>query len=120
MNAKSGDAQCLQTGSIWEAGADRLSGAYGVDVWTGWQAAALQRNRSAWLGTIAVGCLSGMMALLVHGLIDNTMWNTRAAFLPWLVIGTLAALHRYAYVMDENACTGSSSGAAKTADCDSP
>ena len=93
----------------------------GLVVWTGWQAVRrFKETGQPGLGTIAVGCLSGMMALLVHGLIDNTMWNTRAAFLPWLVIGTLAALHRYAYVMDENACTGSSSGAAKTADCDSP
>ncbi len=90
----------------------------GLVVWIGWQAVRRFREiESSGLCAVAVGGLSGMMALLVHGLVDNTMWNTRAAFLPWLVMGLLAALHRCAHAMDENACAGSLSGAAGTADC---
>lgn len=80
----------------------------GLVVWIGWQAVRrFRETESLGLCAVAVGGLSGMMALLVHGLVDNTMWNTRAAFLPWLVIGVLAALHRYAHEMPENACAGS-------------
>jgi len=67
----------------------------GLVVWMGGQ--AVRRFREAGqpvLRAIAVGGLSGMIALLMHGLVDNAMWNTRAAFLPWLVMGLLAALHR--------------------------
>lgn len=77
----------------------------GLVVWAGWQAVRrFKETGQSGPGAIAVGCLSGMIALLVHGLVDNTMWNTRAAFLPWLMIGLLAALHRCAHEMDEDAC----------------
>ncbi|MEJ5311248.1 MAG: O-antigen ligase family protein [Anaerolineae bacterium] len=80
----------------------------GLVVWIGWRAVRrFSKTGQSEPGAIAVGCLSGMMALSVHGLIDNTMWNTRAAFLPWMVIGALAALHRYALETDENADAGS-------------
>jgi len=69
----------------------------GLIVWMGRQAARdFEKAGPSGLRAVAVSCLSGMIALLVHGLVDNTTWNTRAAFLPWLVMGTLAALYRCA------------------------
>lgn len=80
----------------------------GLVVWMAGQAVQhFRKTGQPLLCAIAVGGLSGMIALSVHGLVDNTMWNTRAAFLPWLVIGLLAALHRCAHEMDENTCAGS-------------
>ena len=48
------------------------------------------------LRALTVGTGAGLFALMVHGLVDNTMWNTRAAFFPWLIIGILVVLHRFA------------------------
>jgi len=82
----------------------------GLVVWMAWQAVRrFKDNGQPMLITVAVGCLSGIIALLAHGLIDNTMWNTRAAFLPWLVIGMLAALHRCAQEPSDDPCEGSKS-----------
>ena len=70
----------------------------GLVVWMAWRAVRrFKETGQSVLCAIAIGGLSGMLALLVHGLVDNTMWNTRAAFLPWLVMGLLAALHRYTH-----------------------
>ncbi len=45
------------------------------------------------LHSITLGGLAGLVALMTHGLVDITVWSTRAAFLPWLVLGLLTALH---------------------------
>ena len=93
----------------------------GLVVWMAGQAVRrCEEAGSSVLHRVAIGGLSGMIALLVHGLIDVTLWNTRAAFLPWLVMGMLAALHRCTREVDDRACTGLSSGAARTVDCDPP
>lgn len=80
----------------------------GLVLWMAWQAVRrFKETGQVVLRSVAIGGLSGMIALLVHGLVDNTMWDTRAAFLPWLVMGMLAAMHHYARAMDENTCAGS-------------
>ena len=45
------------------------------------------------LRALAVGTLGGIAAMMVHGLMDITAWGTRAAFIPWLVIGLAVALY---------------------------
>ena len=52
------------------------------------------------LRAMEIGALAGLVAMMVHGLFDVTVWGTRAAFFPWLVIGFLAALHRWMVVSD--------------------
>lgn len=47
------------------------------------------------LRALTIGTGAGLFALMVHGLVDNTVWNTRAAFFPWLIIGIIVALHRF-------------------------
>lgn len=62
-------------------------------LWNAWQ--TLRRYRQGdepALSALVVGGAAGVLALLAHGLVDNTMWNTRAAFLPWLVAAWLTAL----------------------------
>lgn len=44
------------------------------------------------LRAVAVGALAGIVALMIHGLVDLTMWGTRAAFVPWVVMGLVMAL----------------------------
>ncbi|MBN2390475.1 MAG: O-antigen ligase family protein [Anaerolineae bacterium] len=86
----------------------------GLVLWMAWQAVRrFKETGQLVLRGIAIGALSGMIALLVHGLVDNTMWNTRAAFLPWLVMGMLVALHRCAQETSDNPCEGSKSVPAK-------
>jgi putative inorganic carbon (HCO3(-)) transporter len=48
------------------------------------------------LRAVAVGALVGMAALMLHGLVDITVWGTRAAFFPWLIGGLIAALFEVA------------------------
>jgi putative inorganic carbon (hco3(-)) transporter len=80
----------------------------GLVVWMAGQAVRrLKDAESAPLRSIAIGGLSGMIALLVHGLVDNTVWNTRAAFLPWLMMGMLTALYGYVQKTSDNPCEGS-------------
>lgn len=47
------------------------------------------------LHAVAVGTLAGIVALVIHGLVDVTVWGTRVAFAPWLVIGLVVALYRW-------------------------
>ncbi|MCP4542032.1 MAG: O-antigen ligase family protein [Chloroflexi bacterium] len=44
------------------------------------------------LRAVTVGALGGMVALMLHGLMDITVWSTRVAFFPWLMTGLIAAL----------------------------
>jgi len=44
------------------------------------------------LRAVTVGALSGMVALMIQGLVDVVAWGTRGAFFPWLVIGLITAL----------------------------
>jgi putative inorganic carbon (HCO3(-)) transporter len=64
---------------------------------------AFIRRRDVVLHTVTNGVLAGWVAVTVHGLVDITVWGTRAAFIPWVVIGLAAALHR---VAEEQASQG--------------
>jgi O-antigen ligase len=64
-----------------------------------WMAAStirtLGQREDAELRLLAIGALAGIVALMVHGLVDVAGWGTRAAFIPWLLIGWIAALYRH-------------------------
>jgi putative inorganic carbon (HCO3(-)) transporter len=59
-----------------------------------WMAAVAVRRGEPPLRAPAVGALAGVVALMVHGLVDVTVWNTRAAFVPWLVFGLVVVVYR--------------------------
>ena len=69
-----------------------------------WMAATatrtLGRRRDGELRAMALGALAGVVALMIHGLVDHVAWNTRAAFVPWVVIGLVTALYRWVTVED--------------------
>ena len=45
------------------------------------------------LRALAVGTLGGIVAMIIFGLVDIAAWGTRAAFIPWLVMGLAVALY---------------------------
>jgi len=45
---------------------------------------------------VAVGGLAGLVASLAHGLVDVHTWGSKGAFVPWLMIGLVLALHALA------------------------
>jgi putative inorganic carbon (HCO3(-)) transporter len=45
---------------------------------------ALRRPANGLNWALAAGVLSGLTAMLVHGLLDAPLWGTKLAFLPWL------------------------------------
>lgn len=49
-----------------------------------------------WLQACMIGAFSGILALTVHGMVDLTLWGTRAAFVPWLIMATIVATCFYA------------------------
>ncbi len=57
--------------------------------------AKLDRLADIPLWAMSIGLFAGISALLFHGLVDITVWGTRAAFVPWLVIGLITAVHIY-------------------------
>lgn len=57
-----------------------------------------QRRRLAVLrGTIAAGLLGGLTALLVDGIIDAVTWDTKLAFVPWLLLSLTTLLQQSEY-----------------------
>jgi putative inorganic carbon (HCO3(-)) transporter len=40
-----------------------------------------------------VGALAGLIGMVVHGLVDNTVWASRVDVVPWLLIGWLTAAY---------------------------
>lgn len=59
----------------------------------GWQNVRFYR-RDPRLQPLAIGLLAGVAAMMLHGLLDVTVWGTRMAFLPWLLIGVVWGMHR--------------------------
>jgi putative inorganic carbon (HCO3(-)) transporter len=63
---------------------------------SGWMALrtmAAYQHRGEWeLRAITLGVLSGLAAMSLHGLVDNTVWGTRATIVPWLMMGLATAL----------------------------
>ena len=58
----------------------------------GTAAKTFARRQDHTMRAITVGALAGMAAMTIHGLVDATVWGTRAAFLPWLMIGFTVSL----------------------------
>lgn len=55
----------------------------------------LLRDRSDPLRwTLALGGLGGLVALLVHGLLDAVTWGTKIAFVPWLLFALITLLYQ--------------------------
>jgi putative inorganic carbon (HCO3(-)) transporter len=52
-------------------------------------------QQDSFLHALAVGLLAGFAALLLHGLLDITVWGTRVSFLPWLLISLVTSLHLF-------------------------
>lgn len=44
------------------------------------------RRRAPIDGTLAAGTLGGVIAMLVHGIVDVPVWGGKTAFIPWLLI----------------------------------
>jgi len=51
----------------------------------------LQRRRDDMLWPLAAGCITGALTVLLHGVVDIGTWGTRGSFVPWCVLGLLAA-----------------------------
>jgi O-antigen ligase len=64
--------------------------------------ARLDEQNNASLKAISIGLLAGFFALTLHGVVDIGVWGTRAAFLPWLIIGLITAIHLYTLQKDVN------------------
>lgn len=64
-----------------------------LTLYMGSRALQLVRRRQD-KGSVAViaGSLAGFIGMLLHGLVDNTVWGTRMAFIPWLVVGLITAV----------------------------
>ncbi|MFM7173623.1 MAG: O-antigen ligase family protein, partial [Caldilinea sp.] len=59
------------------------------------QTVAVLRRGPSSLWALGAGVLGGLVAMLVHGLLDATLWGTKQAFLPWLLfaLAVLAEAH---------------------------
>lgn len=44
---------------------------------------------------LAAACLTSLVGMGVHGLLDAAVWDNKGAFLPWIVMGLAAALYRH-------------------------
>lgn len=42
-----------------------------------------------------IGTMAGIVAFMVHGLVDIVVWGTRTAFMPWVLIGLITAVYQY-------------------------
>jgi putative inorganic carbon (hco3(-)) transporter len=61
-----------------------------------WQLFRKFQQTEPFLAATAVGLLASLIGLILHGLVDGTVWGTRGAALPWLIIGLALALLRLA------------------------
>jgi putative inorganic carbon (HCO3(-)) transporter len=59
------------------------------------------------LAGLALGLLGSQIAWLAHGLLDDGIWSSKIAFLPWFILGASMALVRV--VSDQPAVVGSQS-----------
>jgi putative inorganic carbon (HCO3(-)) transporter len=54
----------------------------------------LGRKSTSVMRTLAYACISSLVGLCLHGLIDAATWGNKGAFLPWMVLGLAASLYR--------------------------
>jgi putative inorganic carbon (HCO3(-)) transporter len=57
-----------------------------------WRAYHHFREREPFWAATAVGLFAALVGFALHGLVDGTVWGTRGAILPWLLIGLALAL----------------------------
>jgi putative inorganic carbon (HCO3(-)) transporter len=59
----------------------------------GWRTWLLLRQQGDVVETaVLLGTLLGLTTMLIHGLVDVTVWGTRMAFAPWLFVGVILAI----------------------------
>jgi putative inorganic carbon (HCO3(-)) transporter len=51
-----------------------------------------QKEENA-LASLCAGCIAGLGGMCVHGLVDVANWGLKLAFIPWVVMGLVVALH---------------------------
>jgi putative inorganic carbon (HCO3(-)) transporter len=51
-----------------------------------------QKEENA-LASLCAGCIAGLGGMCVHGLVDVANWGLKLAFVPWVVMGLVVALH---------------------------
>jgi len=54
--------------------------------------AMLHRRVSGVTAALASGVFGGLVAMLAHGLLDASLWGTKLAFLPWLLLALAVLL----------------------------
>jgi putative inorganic carbon (hco3(-)) transporter len=59
-----------------------------------WQTFRRFQQTQTFLAATAVSLLASLIGLVLHGMVDGTVWGTRGAALPWLIIGLSLALRR--------------------------
>lgn len=55
----------------------------GAGLWGAWRA---YRAVTGARRMVAAGTLAALVALLLHGLVDAPLWNSKLAFVPWLLV----------------------------------
>lgn len=43
---------------------------------------------------LAVGALGGLVAMLIHGLLDAATWGNKLAFIPWVLFALITLIHQ--------------------------
>lgn len=54
----------------------------------------LKDTTVSFLRLLAIACISSLVGLCLHGLVDAATWGNKGTFLPWLVLGVAASLYR--------------------------
>ena len=71
-------------------GVSPIRGCSSGSAWLFWQTWR-RRNHHAH-GGLALAGMGGLVALTVHGLVDAPLWNSKLAFLPWLIFALAVLL----------------------------
>jgi len=48
------------------------------------------------LAGAALGLLGGLVAMIIHGIMDSAIWNSKPAIIPWTMMALCAVIHRLA------------------------
>lgn len=70
----------------------------GIAAWRAWRGGHGQHSKTH--RALAGGVLAALVAINLHGLVDAPLWNSKVAFLPWLlfclgmILGTVESAHQ--------------------------
>jgi putative inorganic carbon (HCO3(-)) transporter len=53
----------------------------------------LTHNKRALVWALGAGSLGALMAMLIHGMVDATLWGSKLALLPWLLFAMITRLY---------------------------